>query len=396
MRKLSVHLLVIFLIGIYIMRLISNEILEVKKDAAKEEDVSKIVFMKTHKTGSSTIQNILFRYASNRNWNIVLPTSGYSFDCGVPFRSSMASGVEWEEMVKSQGYNLFALHTKYHHPEVTRIMGNGMIYVTILRDPVDQFISAFKFYNYNVKFNTANLRDFIQKVVLLGKGVSSGLTEVPYSYWGRNHMLVDLGMKPADTLSKERVLSRVEEIHKEFHLVMILERWEESLVLFSELSGIPLANLTSLKVNENYKNGKEEVLSPEEREILRNWLWADQQLYQRFSDEFEEKVKEYGDEKMRVQKEALCQLNLRTEMHCVNTQDLWKFNGAGRNWKGLGGRCESSLSDFDLKSSSSSQMCDGLGIGEFTFMDRLRDKHLERFKKWEEESSNENIKNNLL
>ena len=39
--------------------------------------IDKVGFMKTHKTASSTIQNILLRYGMNSGWNFVFPMEGH-------------------------------------------------------------------------------------------------------------------------------------------------------------------------------------------------------------------------------------------------------------------------------------------------------------------------------
>ena len=51
----------------------------------------KIIFAKTHKTGSTTLQNILFRFGQQHNLLFVLPKSGtHYFNLKSHFRRSMA------------------------------------------------------------------------------------------------------------------------------------------------------------------------------------------------------------------------------------------------------------------------------------------------------------------
>ena len=45
---------------------------------AQEEMVTKVIFQKTHKTASSTVQNMLFRFGEKYNLNFALPKNhGY-------------------------------------------------------------------------------------------------------------------------------------------------------------------------------------------------------------------------------------------------------------------------------------------------------------------------------
>ena len=51
----------------------------------------KIIFAKTHKTGSTTLQNILFRFGQENSLLFVLPKSGtHYFNLKSHFRKSMA------------------------------------------------------------------------------------------------------------------------------------------------------------------------------------------------------------------------------------------------------------------------------------------------------------------
>jgi len=48
------------------------------KSCAQEEMVTKVIFQKTHKTASSTVQNMLFRFGEKHNLNFALPKNhGY-------------------------------------------------------------------------------------------------------------------------------------------------------------------------------------------------------------------------------------------------------------------------------------------------------------------------------
>ena len=59
---------------------------------------------------------------------------------------------------------------------------------------------------------------------------------------GRNQQLWDLGL--LDVSKPAMVKARVEALDRAFHLVMVAERFDESLVLLADLLCWPLANLT--------------------------------------------------------------------------------------------------------------------------------------------------------
>ena len=78
----------------------------------KCQRLSKIGFLKMHKCGGTTVQNLLFRNAMERGLNVALPKLGLSMD---PMRDAMA-GTPWN----SAEMDLFALHTRFIFPRFIR------------------------------------------------------------------------------------------------------------------------------------------------------------------------------------------------------------------------------------------------------------------------------------
>lgn len=103
-------------------------------------------YMKTHKTGSSTFAHVLYRYGFKHMWNFAMPPVGRTFgDCETSFRASMARGTAFDDMIQDQGLNVIALHTQWNYAEFSSLMGKGTFFVTSVRRPVDQFVSAYNF-----------------------------------------------------------------------------------------------------------------------------------------------------------------------------------------------------------------------------------------------------------
>ena len=71
----------------------------------KCQRLSKIGFLKMHKCGGTTIQNLLFRNAMARGLNVALPKQGIFMD---PMSDTMA-GTPWN----STKMDLIALHTRF-------------------------------------------------------------------------------------------------------------------------------------------------------------------------------------------------------------------------------------------------------------------------------------------
>lgn len=79
--------------------------------------VTNIMFLKTHKTASSTVLNILFRFAERHNLSVALP-AGSRFHLGYPwlFLARYVEGVEQDG--PQRHFNIMCNHLRFNLPEV--------------------------------------------------------------------------------------------------------------------------------------------------------------------------------------------------------------------------------------------------------------------------------------
>ena len=96
--------------------------------------VKDIVFHKTHKTSSSSIQNILLRFAKSQNLTVVLPNEGHQLNAkGIKkFEVSLVSDTTWYKAGLQP--NIFCLHNIWNGQEVKKLYGaKRPFYFSILR-----------------------------------------------------------------------------------------------------------------------------------------------------------------------------------------------------------------------------------------------------------------------
>ena len=106
--------------------------------------IKHIVFLKTHKCSSTTIQNILFRYAMNNKLLVVLPKIGYSFS---KFKYQTIQNTEWYQAGMQP--HIFCLHNIWDGPEIAKLYKNKRpYYFSILRDPLSLLISSWDYYGF--------------------------------------------------------------------------------------------------------------------------------------------------------------------------------------------------------------------------------------------------------
>ena len=355
---------------------------EVISDRSRTEScsaTSKVGFMKTHKTASSTVQNILFRFGLNSGWNFVLPDRGshlgppeHQYQLTLPYNSSWYQEVSWAAMAQQQGYNIFALHTKWSQDQVAKVLGSrggDTKFITILRNPVDNFESLYNYVHFNQTFKV-NLEEFVYKYIEKRRKVQR-----VHQYLGRNQQLWDLGLAAKNISNLAAVKEKIEQIDKDFDLVMIAEDFDASLVLLSEELCWPLVNMTSLKVNARKKSAVEK-LSQEARDILQDWLWADTILYDHFKQKLDKRKEEYGLQRLESQINKLKDLNAQVKSECVLE--------TVRNTKKLSEEYIPYSKDvvaFKINEDTN-PYCKFYGISEISFIDTIRDLQVEKYSQW--------------
>lgn len=79
--------------------------------------VINIMFLKTHKTASSTVLNVLFRFAETHNLSVALPV-GSGFHLGYPwlFLARYVEGLGPPGL--QQRFNIMCNHLRFNLPEV--------------------------------------------------------------------------------------------------------------------------------------------------------------------------------------------------------------------------------------------------------------------------------------
>ncbi|XP_006817268.1 galactosylceramide sulfotransferase-like [Saccoglossus kowalevskii] len=176
------------------------------------------VFVKTSKTGGSTVGALLYRYGIKHNLTAALPD---------PLTSMMLHITQYKVHVTEYpcsktfaGYNYIAHHMhKYNHKLLKGLIPNAK-FVTIIRLPFKQLESRFYFEHFDKKFALQNYTNPLE-TFLTSSTYHQFLDSVIYSRVQRwFSMTSDHGLM---------------ELDKEFDLVMITEYMDESLVLLKQM-----------------------------------------------------------------------------------------------------------------------------------------------------------------
>ncbi|KAF3850870.1 hypothetical protein F7725_012642 [Dissostichus mawsoni] len=100
-----------------------------------------IMFMKTHKTASSTFLNILFRFGEKHRLKFAFPDSRNDF-----FYPSVFQRSQVKDYRPGMCFNIICNHLRFNAPEVAKLLPMDTSYITILRDPAELFESSFHYF----------------------------------------------------------------------------------------------------------------------------------------------------------------------------------------------------------------------------------------------------------
>ncbi|CAL8377936.1 unnamed protein product [Gadus morhua 'NCC'] len=235
-----------------------------------------VAFLKTHKTASSTMQNLLFRFAERHNLTVALPIQS----CGHQFcypRTFTSHFVHPHTLPPSIVTN----HMRFSRAELRRLMPEDTVYITILREPGLMFESLFSYYNQICqsfkRVPNCSLEAFLEEPLRYYRPKEKD------AMYARNTLTFDLGGdkdRSAEDVGYSRAF--VAEVEQAFALVMIAEHFDESLVLLRHLLSWDLEDVLYLKLNMRTLSSKRS-LSPDLSAKIREWNALDARLYDHFN-----------------------------------------------------------------------------------------------------------------
>ncbi|XP_063785774.1 galactose-3-O-sulfotransferase 4-like [Pseudophryne corroboree] len=246
-----------------------------------------IVFLKTHKTASSSVLNLLHRYGDRNRLIFALPFK-HQFDYPSLFHRHSVKGYD---SPMRPTYDIICHHMRFKLSEVQKVMPSDSFYFTILRDPATVAESAFSYYrSLSPAFKKApNFTAFISHP---SHYYQQGVTNHHYAH---NLLWFDLGYDPDALFTEDLARAVAQTVERTFKLVLLTEHFDESMILLKEELCWELDDVETFKLNMREAS---RPLEQREVEQLRAWNSLDWYLYSYFNRTFWEKVERFGSEKM--------------------------------------------------------------------------------------------------
>ncbi|XP_070562713.1 galactosylceramide sulfotransferase-like [Ptychodera flava] len=253
----------------------------------------RIVFIKTHKTASSTTNSIIQRFGFTRGLTFALPKRSHIFDERILFSREMLLKPA-PSYGKGDHFSVIASHLRYNRPELEEVVPNAT-YITILRDPVKKFESTFGYYNYATLFNLTSSINPLEKFINSpDKYRYLNMTDnVKLRNQLRNGMMYNLGFDHKFDDDISTIDKMIQRLDRELNLVLITDYYEESLVLLKNVLCWEIQDILYISKGLRSDKRRYEISQSVARKIEK-WNEADVQLFNHFNKTFWEKIKSYG------------------------------------------------------------------------------------------------------
>lgn len=254
--------------------------------------VQHIYFLKTHKTASSTVTNILIRYGDTRNLEFVLPRNILT-----PFNWPQRFHLDNAYPLHSEP-NILCSHGRHSHKALIQIFHKPKSkYITIIRNPVENFKSSFAFFNMTKLLGLEASNHPIEAFMRAPDKFKDRKDNRNIALWYRvrNSMLFDTGLDHRYFHNKTAVKRHIDFINQEFDLIMIADYFDESLILLKRLLRWDFEDILYIKHNVARRRLKEKLTDETKKEILA-WNWADSLFFDHFNETLWRKIQEIGPE----------------------------------------------------------------------------------------------------
>lgn len=253
-----------------------------------------VAFLKVHKTGSTTAQNIFLRFGWEHNLTFVLSPSKnvYKYPNIISLRESLTINNTLPPPA-GKHYEMLCNHVIYNRDVFRTIMPNDTVYIGILREPYEFFKSTLNYlkpgYLYNKIKTSIPASDYLRNPLKYEP-------KNPLLSFTNNRMAVEFGC-PIEVVwsqDKEQIQRFVDEIDKDFKLVIIAEYFDESVVLLRRYLRWSTKDILYMDKNKAAHKNETNLVGPYDRQLYRKWAKIEYALYNHFFKKIWEQIRMEG------------------------------------------------------------------------------------------------------
>ncbi|XP_008060839.1 galactose-3-O-sulfotransferase 4 [Carlito syrichta] len=162
----------------------------------------RLVFLKTHKSGSSSVLNLLHRYGDRHGLRFALPAR-YQFGYPRLFQASWVRGFRPRGGGPQLPFHILCHHMRFNLKEVLQVMPSDSFFFSIVRDPAALARSAFSYY----KSTSSAFRKSPSLAAFLANPRAFYRPGARGDHYARNLLWFDFGLPfPPEVKAKRRSL----------------------------------------------------------------------------------------------------------------------------------------------------------------------------------------------
>ncbi|XP_070205467.1 galactose-3-O-sulfotransferase 2-like isoform X2 [Littorina saxatilis] len=254
------------------------------------DEVHHVVFVKVHKAASTTVFNGFIRFAMSRDLNVMFPNRSWILSQKNPGLGKLAPHPKSPPFL----FDILCNHVLFNHKLVKPYFPLDTQYVGIVRDPWEQVKSAFNYYTdvFRAPYlkNAASFKDFILRQPELEPSN-------PLSSYTNNRMSLDLGLPPDEVTNASYVKPFVRHLDDVFDLMLLADRFDESMVLLRRTFRWTMKDVVFLKLN-SHKAKVKDYFQPDAQTTRRFEQFAkfDVAVFRYFEKVFHKKIAAGGND----------------------------------------------------------------------------------------------------
>lgn len=290
---------------------------------------NRVAFLKVHKAGSSTAQNIFLRYGESRNLTFVISKHREGqYDNVISTVTSM-NEKNTLPPPPNKTFDVLCCHVLYNKETFDKYMPIDTAYIGIIREPFEQFLSTLNYFKSRNIFGQIKAENPVLVYLQEPKQYERGIPR--YHSFTNNRMATEFDF-PASLFtnySSEESASYLEKLDREFELVIILEHFTESVVLMRRLLGWTIKDILYLKKNAARKDYS--FVDYTHRYLYERFAKLDYDLYNYFYKRLWDRIRMEGVDfhlellyfrRLRKEVEDYCRYNTnRDVVYKVNASD---------------------------------------------------------------------------
>ncbi|XP_071941139.1 galactosylceramide sulfotransferase-like [Antedon mediterranea] len=277
-----------------------------------------IAFLKTHKCGSSTMQNILLRYGDQHNLTFALPKIGNN-QYDHMYTLSRPLITEFVEELPVPRYNMLCHHCIYNETAFKNIVYDGALIMTVIRSPVRVFESTFSYFGYAKHLDLLNytnpLLEFINRAE---KADPSNAKYVKK----RNPMLNAFGLK--DKGNESVIDSIINNVKSSMQFAVITDHFDESLIILKERLCWDFDDIVYFPQLVR-KNESRNIIDDSLADRIKKWNFGDVKLFDYFNQSLWREIEEFGRDRMRKELKQFRERKEFWKEKCTNGINISRY-----------------------------------------------------------------------